>query len=116
MVPVVGKRWQIGEVGRVLAGHLEFHAWAAYRASIRVGFNSDLFSLGFAKNRNEPGRGQNGLAWFQDFQPANLQANAQFQVGGHQRASSLLGNRFHIAQDRLHVAGGNGHTGKLKRR
>src|SRR5262249_3376059 len=61
----------------------------------------------------QPGRRQDRFAGLLDADAAEGVAHAQLQVSGHERAAVLLGDRLEVAQDRLDLAGGHGHAGKL---
>ena len=57
--------------------------------------------------------GRSASPGFLDLDAAHFQADAELQIGRHQRAAVLFDNGLDVAQDRLDVPGGNRGAGEL---
>ena len=103
------------EVLRVFRGELELAALAADRGAVVAGFDAERGVARFAEDGSEAGDRQHGGAGRFGFDAGHFVADADFEVGGHERGFVLRHFEFDVLQDGLRAAGrGDGRYG-LKR-
>ena len=92
------------EILRVFRGEFELAAFAADLGAIGTGFDAERSVAAFAEDRAEAGDGEHGSAGDIDLDAIDFVADADFEVGGHQRGVVLGDFEFHVLQNRLGAA------------
>ena len=93
-------------------GQLELAALAADRGAVAVGLDAERGVAAFAEDGAEAGDRQHGGAGRLDFDAGDVVADADFEVGGHERGRVLGDLELDVLQDRLGAAGrGDGGDG-----
>ena len=95
----------VGKFVRIFAGEFPFAAFAADQRALRIAFQMQFFVGAFAQNRAEAGDWQDGAAGGFDRDAGYGNANADFQVGGHERGYVGGDFQFDVLQNGLGAAG-----------
>ena len=100
----------VGEFVGVFLGQFPLAAVAADLRALAVAFQVQFFVSRFAQDGTEAGDGQDGVAGGFDGHAGNADADADFQVGGHQHGFVFGDLQLDVLEDGLGAAGW-GHGG-----
>ena len=114
MIFLIREDRDVREVGRVVAGHLEFVVLPLYLAALGVGFDLQFLVGGLAEDGRHPRGGQDRFTRLGRLHAANLETDAKLKIGGHQGAAFGLDDGLEVLQDRLDVARRHGRAGQLE--